>query len=694
MGLLLRLHTLILAYFVKFFRIRATLKVFRESHSLELSQTPMNMWPLTMGRQARELDAVRAGKLEAVQNPGIVDRKSWAWPFLPSSVNRLAVPILKSSPYNLRRMSRTPVPRRAINLIKGAIISQPWDIRPIEGTDIIDDESEDDQKERIHIAKKIFTHPNNQDSFQTFVEMGIEDMCVLGAFCAELTLSLDPERPLKSWNVNVDSVRIFPSWSESLLDMPHYAQMTGLKGERGAILFYDDEMLYIKDNPSTDNPFGLGKMEIGFMSISDLIGVQGMAGRAGADQIHKTFLWWSAPQSESAYQIVRRHIQNELEGQAKLSIIGGMQKPDVVDVNPVKPEDLLLDWQEMLIRMIANAFDMSAMALGVEHDVNRAVGEVLNDKDFRSAVVPMARRLMEGFTRKILHNKLGWYDLEFAFLNLDDPDAETKMGLYSKMYSANAITPNQIRKGMMMEPLDSPFADLTQFECMLLNIEAMGNQQDKQADHAAQRQMAVQQMMQPPEQPQEPGATPDTQEQRQIPGQPPPKQLGPGRQPPPQGGGGGMTPGSAAKGGQPPSPKPLSLPKFPIAGSKYTAKQVAMMPINQVQDVYKASGLGASEFLTQMDDQEPGILQELREEIREFFEQELEEEQKKPKKKTPPKLLEKWRKELAIKLRQDNKRPKDFGIWQYKHGVQVGKPGGPTKVKPGKPGAMNRITPL
>ncbi len=695
MGLLLRIHIALKSYLVKWLRTRETLKVFQAAHRQELTETPFYSWPVTMARQSHEIDAVKAGKLDT-----IVDRKSWAWPFLPASLQRLSIPVIKSSPYNLRRVSRTPVARRAMNLIKGAVISQPWEIRAVQDIDPIDDE--DAQKERIHIAKKIFSHPNGQDSFQSFIEQGLEDMCVLGAFVAELGVTLDPERPLKMWPVNIESIRIFVSWSESTPDMPRYAQMTGLKGERGAILFFDDEILYAKENPSTDSPFGLGNMEIGFQSVVDFLGVQGMAGRAGTDQIHKTFMWWEHPQSDSSYQIVRRHIQNELEGQAKISIIGGMKKPEIVEVTPVTEDDLLLNWQEMLIRMIANAFDMSAMALGIEHDVNRAVGETLDDKDFRSAVVPKAKKLQEAFTRKILHNKLGWYDLEFVFLNLDDPDAQTKIEMYGRMYSANAITPNQIRKGMNMQPLDNPYADLTQFECMLLNIQAMEMSQNNLADAGIQRQQKLMQQMQPGQEQDEPGtpALDKTAQPRQIPpGQQ--KQLGPGQQQkqlPPGGpqqpqGLQKVSPGSMSRGGQPPSPKALGLPKFPIAGSRYNARKIAQMPVNQMTDVFKFSGMTAWQFLQAMDEQEPGILQQLTEEVKDFFKQQLEEEQNKPKPKVAPRLMKRWEKELGVKYRQENKRGRDYGTYLYKHGQQTGKPGGGSakNSKAGTPGNVNPI---
>ena len=109
MGILKRFHIWIYAYFVRWFRVRATVKVFTAAHNEELRWTPVTDLPLTLARQQHEIKAIKAGKLDAA----IVDRKSWAWPYLPSSVQRLSTPVvLKAVPYNLRRMSRTPVPRR------------------------------------------------------------------------------------------------------------------------------------------------------------------------------------------------------------------------------------------------------------------------------------------------------------------------------------------------------------------------------------------------------------------------------------------------------------------------------------------------------------------------------------------------------------------------------------------------------
>lgn len=587
---------------------------------------------------------------------------------------------MKMTPYVLRRMSRSPVPRRALNLIKNAVISQPWAVEQMPDVEIDDKQ---DLESRVNIATSVFEHPNNDDSFQTFVEQGLEDLLIFGAEATEARVTPDLERPLKMWKVNVESIRIFPGWREAIADSyPRYAQMTGLKGERGAQLFYDDEMMYIRDNIATDSPFGTGKMEIAFTSVSDFLGVQGMAGRSGTDQIHKTWLWWETPQTESGYQIIRRHIQNELEGQAKVSIVGGMKKPDVLEIQPTTEEDLLLNWQELLIRMIANAFDMSAMALGIEHDVNRSTAAVLDDKDFRSAVFPICMRIQEAYTRKILHQKLGWKDLRFRFLRLDDPNMESMMDLMAKAYSMNAVVPNEVREKMGMEKFDKnlhPYAELTQMEAMLILTEATSRIQEDVQQRATEKQQQQQQLVQKQQQAHE-KAILNSPANNPVMGLPP-GQGQPGMGGPPFGAkpGLGQMPGTGAPAGpgggaggsaygQPKAPKKIALPKFPIAGSIYTAQQISQMPVKQVKTLVQNGKLPKpKQLLKNMQNQNPSILEEMAEELREYFEK-MDKEQD-PAPKLSPKRTKELTKEQMKRFKDQDKRPKDFSQFLLKKGM-------------------------
>lgn len=536
----------------------------RYSHAAELAQTPLNEHPLIMKRQADEIRAVASGQLN------IIDRRSWAYPYLPEALHRLNQPVLKNTPYNLRRFSETPIPRRAINLIKNAILSFDWIIEPM------NDEVEEDDPDlelRTQVATESLKRPNNTDSFRDLMEAFLEDLIIGGYGCLEPRITPYYKRPFKLWAVDGSTIRIFLDWTESTPDRPRYAQMTGLKGERGIVTFLSDELIYVRDNVRTSTPFGLGKLEVAFNVVNAFLGAQDMASRAGADQVHKTWLWWEQTANPGHVQTVRRHIINELEGQAKISLMAGMKKPDVIDVQAVKPEDLLLDWQEFLIRIIANAFDISPLSLGLERDVNRNTGQVMADSDFRNAVVPMARRVEEALTRYLLHGLLGWKDLQFGFIGLDDPDSLTKVMIQQRKYTMNALTPDEIREEDDRPPLPGGFGRLTNSQMMALvqyNIAKLTG-----------------------------------------------KAMGGG-----MGGGSGM--GSGGMGGG-----MGTSTSFGGGSMRFSAMEVAQMSPDEIE-MYQELGLmpPTPQLADQMQQEQPGILETLSDELQQFFDvQEQREEQ-------------------------------------------------------------------
>lgn len=572
-------------------RTREVVRVLQLAHAKELSETPGSQWGQVRARQLSQIDAVVSGKMD------IVDRRSWAFPYLPESLHRLNIPILKATPYNLRRFSETPIPRRAINLVKNAVLSLRWTIRPTKDTDDITPERE----KRIQILTETLKRPNSQDSFRTLGEAVLEDLIIGGYGCIEPRLTPNYKRPFKLWAVDGSTIRIFADWTESTPDKPRYAQMTGLKGERGIIAFLDKELIYIKDNNRSSTPFGLGKLEIAFNTVNSFLNVQEMAGRAGADQIHKTFLWWPATQESGNVQRVRRYIQNDVEGMAKVSIISGMQKPEVVDINPVTPADLLLEWQQFLIKIIANAFDLSPIALGIDQHTNKATGQVMADSDFRSAIVPMAKRFEESITHSVVHNILDWRDLEFAFIGLEDPDALTKTQIQQRKYMMNALTPDEIREDDGLPPLPAGWGRLNQGQMQLLILQAQASTKAAAGGAGASSSGGG---------------------------------LG---KPPGMGGGMGMGNGNIGAGG-------------------FSPDDVASMTPEDIQYLQEAGLLpDTSNLGNEMEEQQPGILETMTYELRDFFDvqEELDDEAQVQ----PQKISKKDEKEQMTRFKKSLRAP-------------------------------------
>jgi hypothetical protein len=535
-------------------------RVLSVTHAQELAEAPRAEWALIKRRQAEEIQAVIDGN-----QMDIIDRRTWAYPYLPEALHRLNQPIIKNTPYNLRRFSETPIPRRAINLVKNGLLQKEWEVTQSVETD----ELTPDVQQRIQIATESLKRPNNQESFREFAEAVLEDLIIGGYGTIEPRMTPYYKRPFKLWAVDGSTIRIFMDYTESTPDRPKFAQMTGLKGERGIVTFLSREIIYIRDNVRTSTPFGLGKLEVAFNTVNAFLAAQDMASRAGADQIHKTFLWWEQALNAVHIQTVRRYIINEQEGQAKISMVQGAKKPEVVDIKAVTPEDLLLDWQKFLIDIIANAFDLSPMALGQTDKVNKATGQVMADSDFRSSVLPMAKRFEEALTYHLLHGFLGWNDLKFRFIGLEDPDAITRGVIQQRNYMMNAMTPDEIRKANGLPPLPGGWGRLTMYQMQILMAEVAAQLGAQKITGAASSGMMRQPSL-----------------------------------------------GTSASG-------------TGLGGSmSFQADQVAQMNPDEIQ-MYQMLGLlpPTQQLGQQMEQQQPGILLTLSDELKQFFEQEEAEDQ-------------------------------------------------------------------
>jgi len=559
----------------KYFVTREVVKVLALTHAQELADTPRNEWRMVRQRQIEEIQAVRDGK-----QFDIVDRRSWPYPYLPEALHRLNQPVLKNTPYNLRRFSETPIPRRAINLVKNSVLSFKWQIKPT--AEFVDDE-DPEREQRIKIATDTFKSPNDTgDSSRDLMEAMLEDFLSVGAGCAEYRLTPDVERPFKMWAVDASTIRIFLDWTESTPDRPRYAQMTGLKGERGIVTYLSDEIMYIRDNIRTATPFGLGRLEVCFNIVNSFLGVQDMSGRAGADQVHKTWLWWETALNPAHMQIIRRHITNEIEGQAKVSMVAGAKAPQVIDVHPVTPEDLLIDWQKFCIQIIAVGFDLNPQDLGLDETAPKATSQVLSDSTWKFGIIPVATRFQETLTRQWLHGLMGWEDLEFEFIGLEDPDQITRTVIQQRLWAMSSITPEEIRKKNNLPALPGPFSKLTLFEQQLLLMEI----QAKLTGRAQSGSM---------------------------------------------GGGGGMGGmGSGMSGVRPPSSGSLGTGSGSMSFSgEVLAQAVPTMSPDQVQ-LYQELGIlppDSEDLLNTMDQSQPGVLDQLSDELTEYFKKELAEKQ-------------------------------------------------------------------
>ena len=108
-----------------------------------------------------------------------------------------------------------------------------------------------------------------------------------------------------------------------------------------------------------------------FESIGQLLNASRYAGRLASNSVAQYALWLDEATPEQHDRLLRWW-QDEIEGTGRVPVLSCEKKPEVLRFGGGTDADLRLGWQEFLIRMIANAFDLPAMLLGAVSDVNRA----------------------------------------------------------------------------------------------------------------------------------------------------------------------------------------------------------------------------------------------------------------------------------------------------------------------------------
>ncbi len=350
----------------------------------------------------------------------------------------------KPTPQNLRRFAETPIARRAINVVKDRISSLDWQVRPRRDATLTDE-----MQGRLVNARRVLEHPNAFDSFRTLIEPVVEDTIVGGFGAMEIEQTSDKAGPLQMWSVDGATIAMDLQWAGDP-EQPRYIQ-TPL-GSAESIPLLDRELMYVRLNPRTHTPFGLGRLEVAFETIGQFLSAHRYAGRLASNSVVQYALWLDEATPQQHERLIRWW-QDEVEGTGQVPILSSPSKPEVLRFAGGTDADLRLQWQEFLMRVIANAFDLPPMLLGVQSDVNRSTAAEFAEEAFQSAVVPLAKLIAEHITRDIFAKALGWDDIEFVFNDLVTRDAMEEAAIQTQLIGAGVLTVNEVRAQRGLPPL-------------------------------------------------------------------------------------------------------------------------------------------------------------------------------------------------------------------------------------------------
>ncbi|MFB3815881.1 MAG: phage portal protein [Terriglobales bacterium] len=407
---------------------------------------------------------VRGGVSAADNNKGALAagagerRRTQPLPSILNSYSPRSDALPKPTAQNLRRFAETPIARKAINTIKDRIAGMRWRVQVKAGNTRSLDSARQNQprsaqddsskglatEERVRILTANLEAPNEDDSFRSFAEQVLEDVIVGGFGAAEVQLTGDAARPLALWPVDGATIRMRADW-DGRPDSARYVQVTGRFGPEGKIALNDEELMYIRLNPRTHTPFGLGRLEVAFETINEFLGAHRYAARLASNSVVQYALWLK-DLSPAHHERLIRWWQDEIEGTGRVPILSVESRPEVLRFGGGTDSDLRLQWQEFLVRVIGCAFDLPPLFLGLERDVNRSTADELSDVAFRSAIVPTARLLAEHITRDVIAKRLGWDDLEFVFCDLESRNELEEAQIQEILLRNGVVSVEEVRR--------------------------------------------------------------------------------------------------------------------------------------------------------------------------------------------------------------------------------------------------------
>jgi HK97 family phage portal protein len=395
--------------------------------------------------QLRELWRQATG-ITAVTADRDAQRKTLARPAILSPVHFPGQSLPKPTPANLRRFAETPIVRRSINVIKDRIAAMDWQVRLRRG---FTQEGNAELDQRMLALRRTLEEPNEVDSFRTLIEQVIEDALTGGFGSIEMAATGDPARPAMLWPVDGASIRMNPQW-DGQADSIRYAQMA--LGEANGVELRDNQLIYVRMNPRSFTPFGLGPLEVAFETVNQFLSAHRFAGKLAANSVAQYALWLNEA-SPAQHDRLIRWWQDEIEGTGRVPLLSTEQKPEVLRFAQGTDADLRLAWQQFLIRMVANAFGLPPMLLGLEGDVNRTTATEMADEAFRGAILPLAQLIADHFTRDLFAKCIGWPEFEFAFNDLSARDEATELSVQVQLLQAGVLTVDEVRAMRGLTPL-------------------------------------------------------------------------------------------------------------------------------------------------------------------------------------------------------------------------------------------------
>ncbi len=99
-----------------------------------------------------------------------------------------------------------------------------------------------------------------------------------------------------------------------------YAQVMPGQLESNGIELYDNQLMYIRMNPRSFTPFGLGPLEVAFETVNQFLSAHRFAGKLAANSVAQYALWLNEATPAQHDRLIRWW-QDEIEGTGRVPVL-------------------------------------------------------------------------------------------------------------------------------------------------------------------------------------------------------------------------------------------------------------------------------------------------------------------------------------------------------------------------------------
>lgn len=273
--------------------------------------------------------------------------------------------------------------------------------------------------------RELFEQPNRTAvSATSFFSELVLDLLVLDAGVSEKERTYGGELA-SLWPVDGAMVLVNRFWDGDPATPRYWFQPTPTY----SVPFLNDDMVYMMSTPRTYSPVGLSYLETLRLTIDAALssdnynarqvqnaapdGIMDLGEGARPEQVEAFRTYWSA----------------EVAGRGAMAFLGGTKGAKFVNFRPSNRDMQFREWQDFLLRKTCAVLGISPQDLGFTFDINRATGEVQQEKTETRGTRPLMGTVQDYWTREVVWDaSFGGRDnnLAFRFTRLNIRESKDK----------------------------------------------------------------------------------------------------------------------------------------------------------------------------------------------------------------------------------------------------------------------------